>query len=632
VRNLFALPVRWSKALAVLLVGFSFLVSITAFAPSMAGTGSPAAKITKSVPAGGFLPLEQQPFYPKLEAKTALEKKSVLVANTGETPEETILDFYSMLSYLYHEIVDTYQTASQTNSWFWPKDVKEHFKVIDQELITASEAIYLNNVPPTSKFSTQTQSALKLKQILDYVFAHYSSPIELSGQKMGIWEIPQSPITLDRVHGLRSNYQFDETTLSSIPALFDVIRSWSSDDSTYYSPNFYTNFALTPGRLLAPKWYLMLPESVRNIADFSIDGENTALQILFAVGILFVYGVLIQFLGKRYLSNQKLSESASFTSRKSVSVAYVNSHVLANVFVALAAVGVSLYALHLIIHLSNLTGWLYRFITFILDISAFASASLFSFLALSVIGTFISRSYLKATGRLSDQDRNRIGGAILPVFRFLGVCLAIYFFYQLLLSLGLPASAIVAFSAVPGLAIGLGASKMLGNLFAGLSIQSDRPFQVGDFVEIGAAKPFTAGFISRIGIRSIELLTDSSSVNFPNSKVDEDCVRNLSFDLLTPGGERKRVTHIKLDTDLQLSHSPEDLLLLEQALKDHLDGYPSVIGYALSVKRSLAGLPAKVLCEVSAEVVDWNGYEIVRNGFADYLDDYEAAMAADPVT
>ena len=115
-RNLFALPVRWSKALAVVLVGFSFLVSITAFAPSMAGMGSPAAKITKSVPAGGFLPLEQQPFYPKLEAKTALEKKSVLVANTGETPEETILDFYSMLSYLYHEIVDTYQTASQTNS------------------------------------------------------------------------------------------------------------------------------------------------------------------------------------------------------------------------------------------------------------------------------------------------------------------------------------------------------------------------------------------------------------------------------------------------------------------------------------------------------------------------------------
>jgi MscS family membrane protein len=447
---------------------------------------------------------------------------------------------------------------------------------------------------------------------------------------MGIWEIPQSPITLDRVHGLRSNYQFDEVTLASIPALFDVIKSWSSNDSAYYSPDFYTSFALTPGRLLPPKWYLMLPESARNIADFSIDGENTALQILLAVVILFVYGVLIQFLAKRYLSNQKLSESASYTSRKSVSVAYVNSHNLANVFVALAAVGVSLYALHLIVYLSNLTGFIYRFVSFVLDISAFASASLFAFLALSVIGTYLSRSYLKATGRLSDQDRNRIGGAILPAFRFIGVCLAIYFFYQLLLTLGLPASAIVAFSAVPGLAIGLGASKMLGNLFAGLSIQSDRPFQVGDFIEIGAAKFVSAGFISRIGIRSIELLTETASVNFPNSKVDESSVVNCTFDLVLPSGERKRVTHINLDTDLQLSHTPEDLLLFEQALKDHLDTIPSVVNHSLSVERSLAGWPAKVVCLVTAEVVDWIGYELIRDGFADYLASYEAAMPAEP--
>ena len=596
----------------------------------MAGTASAAAKITTGVPASGFLPLEKQPFFPKLEAKSALEAQSLLIANTGDTPEETILDFYSELAYLYHEILDIYDTASQSNSLFWPSAVKQRFHELDAGLIQASGALYLDNVPPTSKFTTQTQSSLKLKQILDYIFAHYAEPVELSTQKTGIWEIPQSPVTLDRVKGLRSNYQFDEATLASIPETFELIKGWSTDASGYYSPDFYTIFALTPGRLLPPKWYLMLPESVRNIADFSVDGENTALQILLGAVIMFVYCALTLFLAKRYIVNQKRSKAASYSSRKTLTVAYVDSHVVANVFVTLAAVGVSLYALHLIVYLSNLTGWLYRFITFVLDISAFSSASLFSFLALSAIGTSLSRSYLKATGRESDQDRNRIGGAILPIFRFIGVCLAIYFFYQLLLTLGLPASAIVAFSAVPGLAIGLGASKMLGNLFAGLSIQSDRPFQVGDFVEIGSAKFVSAGFISRIGIRSIELLTDTSSVNFPNSKIDEDCVSNLSFDLLMPGGERKRVTHISLDADLQLSHTPEDLLLLEQALKDHLDTYASVISYSLSVERSLAGWPAKILCEVSAEVVDWNGYEIVRNGFADYLASYEAGMPAEP--
>ncbi len=57
--------------------------------------------------------------------------------------------------------------------------------------------------------------------------------------------------------------------------------------------------------------------------------------------------------------------------------------------------------------------------------------------------------------------------------------------YRLLLLLDLPASTVHAVSAVPGLAIGLCASKLLGHYFAGLTIQPDRPLRVGDFCQIG---------------------------------------------------------------------------------------------------------------------------------------------------
>ena len=90
--------------------------------------------------------------------------------------------------------------------------------------------------------------------------------------------------------------------------------------------------------------------------------------------------------------------------------------------------------------------------------------------------------------------------------------------------LGLPASTVLAFSAVPGLAIGLGASKLLGNLFAGLSIQTDRPLRVGEFCQIGD----NLGFVVKIGLRSLELQTLESIIKIPNSVADEATIVNYS--------------------------------------------------------------------------------------------------------
>ena len=101
----------------------------------------------------------------------------------------------------------------------------------------------------------------------------------------------------------------------------------------------------------------------------------------------------------------------------------------------------------------------------------------------------------------SDLERVRIQNVLLPICLFLGALTAVLIIYQLLLRLGMPSSTVLAFSAVPGLAIGLGASKLLGNIFAGISIQSDRPIRVGEFCQVGDK----LGFVKRIGLRSIEL-------------------------------------------------------------------------------------------------------------------------------
>lgn len=112
----------------------------------------------------------------------------------------------------------------------------------------------------------------------------------------------------------------------------------------------------------------------------------------------------------------------------------------------------------------------------------------------------------------------------MPFSRFLGAICAVILLYQLLLRLGMPPNAVIAFSAVPGLAIGLGGSRLLSNLFAGIAIQSDRPIRVGEFCKIGG----DTGFVSRIGLRSIDMITLSGRITIPNNKVEDATILNYS--------------------------------------------------------------------------------------------------------
>ena len=82
----------------------------------------------------------------------------------------------------------------------------------------------------------------------------------------------------------------------------------------------------------------------------------------------------------------------------------------------------------------------------------------------------------------------------------------------------------LAFSVVPGHAICLGASKLPGNLFAGLSIQTDRPLRVGEFCQIGD----NLGFVTKIGLRSLAFQTLESLVKIPNSVADEATIIHFS--------------------------------------------------------------------------------------------------------
>jgi small-conductance mechanosensitive channel/CRP-like cAMP-binding protein len=84
---------------------------------------------------------------------------------------------------------------------------------------------------------------------------------------------------------------------------------------------------------------------------------------------------------------------------------------------------------------------------------------------------------------------------------------------------------ILATTAVGAVVLGFALQDTLGNFFAGLAIQIEKPFRVGDWVAIGGQE----GTVSEITWRATKLLTKwGNSVVVPNSVMAKDTITNYS--------------------------------------------------------------------------------------------------------
>lgn len=86
---------------------------------------------------------------------------------------------------------------------------------------------------------------------------------------------------------------------------------------------------------------------------------------------------------------------------------------------------------------------------------------------------------------------------------------------------------LVAGLGIGGLAVALAAKESIENLFASFTIFLDKPFTVGDQVQVGTG---ISGTVERIGFRSTRLRTEEKSyVTVPNKKMVDSEVNNLSL-------------------------------------------------------------------------------------------------------
>lgn len=88
-----------------------------------------------------------------------------------------------------------------------------------------------------------------------------------------------------------------------------------------------------------------------------------------------------------------------------------------------------------------------------------------------------------------------------------------------------PIEMLLAVTASVAIAVGLAAQDLLKNVFGGIMLLFDRPFQVGDKIEVGAHY----GEVIEIGLRTTRIVTpDDSTVSVPNMEVMNSSVSNAN--------------------------------------------------------------------------------------------------------
>lgn len=140
-----------------------------------------------------------------------------------------------------------------------------------------------------------------------------------------------------------------------------------------------------------------------------------------------------------------------------------------------------------------------------------------------IVGLYFIKFVTKILDLFAERSANyriTIKG-IIPIVRILAWTLVLYLIIRGIFKP--PAETIIAVLASLGIAVGFASQDIFKNIFGGIMILFDRPFQVGDKIEIDNYY----GEVIKIGLRSTRIVTpDDSMVTIPNGDLMNKSVSN----------------------------------------------------------------------------------------------------------
>ncbi len=158
---------------------------------------------------------------------------------------------------------------------------------------------------------------------------------------------------------------------------------------------------------------------------------------------------------------------------------------------------------------------------------------------------------------------------------------------------------ILATTAVGAVVIGFALQDTLGNLFAGLAIQIEKPFRVGHWVTIGGKD----GIVSEITWRATKVRTKAGNfVIVPNSALSRDTITNYS--------EPTSETRVELEVGVAYDHAPNDV---KAVILDAIRDEPLIAGMRPPEVLLVDFAGSSITYRVRVWTTDFNADEVLRD-------------------
>ena len=167
--------------------------------------------------------------------------------------------------------------------------------------------------------------------------------------------------------------------------------------------------------------------------------------------------------------------------------------------------------------------------------------------------------------RRADETESKIDDLVVPMLRkslklFLSVIAGVW----IIQNLGYSVTSIVASLGIGGLALALAAQDTVANFFGSVVVFTDKPFQVGDWVELGGIE----GTIEEVGFRTTRIRQfDKALVVLPNQMFTSTPIKNYS---------ERSIRRIKMTVGLSYETDSKQMQAFLEGARKLLEEHPVI--------------------------------------------------------
>lgn len=429
-------------------------------------------------------------------AAPAQEVPEIAVDNAVISSPQTTLASLLRLTNAFHELVRedgvTRENQGRLNNIY--QQIEKLFDLSEvppkyRQHVAAETAVYLREalarfpVPALADVPDEEQMVEKVRTGRAALYRLPGTPVVIRKATAGVYE---------------GRYQFSSATVAEAKNWYEVARSYPYLKGQDYIAGLYQEYFMTPGPLIPVELIRALPDWMQN----QYLGQTTWQWLLVIMTVPVLAGLML-------MLNVAVKRLAAGRHR-----------LQKNLLLLLLPIGVIYLTLGARSFLQNqvfLSGGVLEGVLFVAKLIVLAAlVSL-----IMRLGNVLTEALLTARqfdARKIEQQLVQLG------IRMLTILIAVIIVIEGMQQIGFSLATLVAGAGVTGLAIALAAQDTLKNVFGGLLLAMDRPFEVGQRVRIKGYE----GFIQEVGLRSTKIRTlKGHQIIIPNDEAARIEVENI---------------------------------------------------------------------------------------------------------